>query len=85
MDNQDRVNRGISAARLLDDPLLLEAFSTREDMYINDWKSSKVDETVKRDTAYMSLRALDDLKSALQSIVDTGKIAGRHLERDQKL
>lgn len=81
MDNTQKINRGINARLILDDPLVQEAFASLETMYIDDWKTSTVDDEVKRDRAYMSLRALNDLKSALQSFVDTGKIAGKQVER----
>ena len=85
MDKQKIISNGISAQRLLDDPIITGAFEQLERMYINDWKSSKVDDVVKRDMAYTSMRVLQDFKSALQSIVDSGKIAGKQLERDQRL
>lgn len=85
MDKQKTVSNGISAQRLLDDPIITSAFEHLEQMYINDWKSSKVDDVVKRDMAYTSMRVLQDFKSALQSIVDSGKIAGKQLERDQRM
>lgn len=81
MDNTQKINRGINARLILDDPLVQEAFANLETMYIDDWKTSTVDDEVKRDRAYMSLRALNDFKSALQSFVDTGKIAGKQVER----
>ena len=81
MDNTQKINRGINARLILDDPLVQEAFASLETMYIDDWKTSTVDDEVKRDRAYMSLRALNDFKSALQSFVDTGKIAGKQVER----
>lgn len=81
MDNTQKINRGINARLILDDPLVQEAFANLETMYIEDWKTSTVDDEVKRDRAYMSLRALNDFKSALQSFVDTGKIAGKQVER----
>lgn len=81
MDNTQKINRGINARLILDDPLVQEAFANLETMYIEDWKTSTVDDEVKRERAYMSLRALNDFKSALQSFVDTGKIAGKQVER----
>lgn len=81
MDNTQKINKGINARRILEDPLVKEAFAELESMYITDWKNSTFDDEVKRSRAYMSMLVLEDLKSALQSFVDTGKIAGKQLER----
>jgi len=51
----------------------------------NDWKPSTVDDVVKRERAFASISVLQDFKAALQSYVDTGKLAGKHLERNSKL
>lgn len=85
MGNLEKVNKGINAAKLLDDQVMVDAFAMLEQVYINDWKTSKVDDMVKRESAYNMLRALFDLKTQLQSFVDTGKIAGKQLERLQQL
>ena len=85
MDKQDKLNKGKNAARVLDDPTIKSAIADLHDMYINDWKTSKVDDVVKRERAYAQLCVLNDFIAALQSYVDTGKIAGKQLERDQRL
>jgi hypothetical protein len=85
MDDIDKINQGQHAQRLLDDSVLAAAFADLEALYINDWKSTKVDDTVKREQAFMQLQALEGLKSQLQSYVYTGKIASRQLERVQKM
>jgi hypothetical protein len=85
MDNRERLNKGINAQRLLDDPLIHEALRAMEDMYINDWKTSTVDDVVKRERAYACVSVLSDFKAALNSFVNTGKIAEKQIERDSKL
>ena len=85
MDSQDKFNRGKTAQRLMDDPIIQSALADLEGMYINDWKTSTVDDVVKRERAFASMSVLHDFKAALQSYVDTGKLAGKHLERNSKL
>jgi len=85
MDSQDKFNRGKTAQRLMDDPIIQSALADLEGMYINDWKTSTVDDVVKRERAFASISVLQDFKAALQSYVDTGKLAGKHLERNSKL
>jgi hypothetical protein len=85
MDNVERLARGQNAQRLMDDPIIQSALHDMEAMYINDWKTSTVDDVVKRERAFASISVLQDFKAALQSYVDTGKLAGKHLERNSKL
>jgi len=85
MDNVDRLVRGQNAQRLMDDPIIQSALHDMEAMYINDWKTSTVDDVVKRERAFASISVLQDFKAALQSYVDTGKLAGKQLERNSKL
>lgn len=85
MDKREQINRAVNAQRLLDDPLLQEALLVMESMYINDWKTSTVDDVVKRERAYACMSVLHDFKAALDSFVNTGKIAEKQIERDSKL
>jgi hypothetical protein len=85
MDNREKVNKGINAQQILNDPLIQEALRQLEGMYINDWKTSTVDDVVKRERAYACMSVLNDFIGALGSIVNTGKIAEKQIERDSKL
>jgi|TARA_R110000782_G_scaffold41853_1_gene95587 hypothetical protein len=85
MDNRDKLNKGKNASRVLDDPVVQDALNYLEDMYTTDWKTSTVDDVVKRERAFASISVLQDFKAALRSYVDSGKIAGRQLERDSKM
>ena len=85
MDNREKVNKGINAQQILNDPLIQEALRQLESMYINDWKTSTVDDVVKRERAYACMSVLNDFIGALGSIVNTGKIAEKQIERDSKL
>jgi hypothetical protein len=85
MDNREKVNKGINAQHILNDPLIQEALRQLEGMYINDWKTSTVDDVVKRERAYACMSVLNDFIGALGSVVNTGKIAEKQIERDSKL
>jgi len=84
MENKRKaVDRGRKAAALLTlDSVVMEAFQELEERYTTQWKSSKVDESDKREKAYMALVALDDLKTQLQTYADRGKYAERQLQKD---
>jgi hypothetical protein len=85
MDKRKIIARGASASRIMGEEVVQDAIRDLELMYISDWKTSKVDDVVKRERAYANMTVLNDFVAALQSYVDSGKIAGKQLERDSKL
>ena len=76
-----KVDRGIKAASILNDETLMAAFEELSQAYTNEWKTSKVDEVVKRERAYVSIQVLDDLRTRLQIFVDNAKIAQKQMQR----
>jgi len=76
-----KIDLGTRAEQLLGDDTLMTAFNELEMQYTNNWKTSKVDESAKREQVYMSLRVLDDLKTKLQVFIDDGKIAKKQLQK----
>ena len=78
---KQKIDLGNRAEHLLGDDTLMAAFNELEMQYTNNWKTSKVDESAKREQVYMSLRVLDDLKTKLQVFIDDGKIAKKQLQK----
>jgi len=76
-----KVDRGVKAASILNDETLMAAFEELSQAYTNEWKTSKVDEVVKRERAYVSIQVLDDLRTRLQIFVDNAKIAQKQMQR----
>lgn len=84
-DLRQKVQRGKRAAQILEDETMAAAFDELEQRYTSDWKTSKIDDVVKRDRAYANMCVLQDFKDQLQSFVDSAKIAGKQLERDKSI
>jgi hypothetical protein len=78
---KQKIDLGFRAEQLLGNDVLMAAFNELEMQYTSHWKTSKVDESAKREQVYMSLRVLDDLKTKLQVFVDDGKIAKKQLQK----
>ena len=78
---KQKIDLGNRAEQLLGDDTLMAAFNELEMQYTSNWKTSKVDESAKREQVYMSLRVLDDLKTKLQVFIDDGKIAKKQLQK----
>jgi hypothetical protein len=75
------IDRGIKAQRLLEDPLLREAFALAEQSILNLFRSAPDDATAIR--SKQLLTALTLVKRALEQAISDGKIAEHALE-DQK-
>ncbi|MBN3853820.1 hypothetical protein G3N59_10550 [Paraburkholderia sp. Ac-20340] len=65
---------------LLRDEAVRGAFAKLEEETIREWRDSEDYPKSIQSDAWHRLRALDDLKQKLQSIVTTGEIAAKSLE-----
>ena len=74
---EKRISKGNAAEKLLNDPIISEAFEKLETKYNSAWVSSGLEDSQKRETLYLSIRALGELKLELESMINTGKIAQR--------
>jgi len=72
---EERISKGNSAKTLIEDPILQEVFEKLETSYNNAWISSGLDDVQKRETLYLSIRALSQFKLELESMIMGGKLA----------
>jgi hypothetical protein len=77
MTNQERIDRGHHAKRLLGDELLAEAFDTIEMDIFNEWRDSNLNDYDQRTDLFLTLKCLERLKAQLRAILDDGTIASR--------
>jgi hypothetical protein len=82
--NEDQVNKGRKAKQLLEDEILNIAIAKLENDQLWVFRSSKPEESVKRETAWCMLQAIDGLRQELIKIMDNGKIAQNAISRSQK-
>jgi len=82
--NEDQVNRGRKAKQLLEDETLNIAIDKLENDQLWEFRSSKPEESVKRETAWCMLQAIDGLRRELIKIMDNGKIAQNAIGKSQK-
>ena len=64
--------RELRAKRLLDDPLLNEAFTTLREDLLNRWNVSGSTEVEARESIWLAMRLLDRVHSHITSIVESG-------------
>lgn len=75
----NEILKGAHARKLLDDPVLVEAFDQLEEDYVSEWKSST--DADKREQAWHSVKALQDIRTRLRVISDRGQVAAVIAER----
>lgn len=85
MTNEDPIRKGRKAQQILEDETLNSAIAKLEGDQLWLFRSSKPEETAKRETAWCMLQAIDGLRQELIKIMDNGKIAQKAAERTQKL
>ena len=84
MTNEDQVSKGRKAKQILEDETLNTAIAKLESDQLWVFRSSKPEESVKRETAWCMLQAIDGLRQELIKIMDNGKIAQNAIDRSQK-
>ncbi len=84
MTNEDQVNKGRKAKQLLEDETLNNAIAKLEGDQLWAFRSSKPEESVKRETAWCMLQAIDGLRQELIKVMDNGKIAQNAIGKSQK-
>ncbi len=85
MTNEDQIRKGRKAQQILEDETLNTAIAKLENDQLWLFRSSKPEETAKRETAWCMLQAIDGLRQELIKMMDNGKIAQKSVERTQKL
>ena len=84
MTNEDQVNKGRKAKQLLEDETLNAAITKLENDQLWAFKSSKPEESARRETAWCMLQAIDGLRQELVKVMDNGKIAQNAISKSQK-
>jgi hypothetical protein len=82
--NEDQVNKGRKAKQLLEDETLNNAIAKLEGDQLWAFRSSKPEESARRETAWCMLQAIDGLRQELIKIMDNGKIAQNAISKSQK-
>ena len=84
MTNEDQVNKGRKAKQLLEDETLNNAIAKLEGDQLWAFRSSKPEESARRETAWCMLQAIDGLRQELIKVMDNGKIAQNAISKSQK-
>jgi|TARA_R100001530_G_C4259899_1_gene140189 CRISPR/Cas system-associated exonuclease Cas4 (RecB family) len=81
MTKDEEIARGNTAKRILKEELLHEIFEEHQKRYIMEWTNTPVRDTEGREKLWYLLTALNEVKTALMSYAETGKMAEIELHR----
>lgn len=84
MTDEELVRKGRKAQQLMEDETLSAALTKLENDQVWLFKSTRAEETAKREQCWSMLRAIENLKTELTKVIDNGKVAQRAIERVQK-
>lgn len=85
MDIDVNLARGARAKEILENEIYIETFDTVESELLTAWKNSPVRDVEGREKLFLMLGLLTKLKLALQSTMDTGKMAQVNLKHQQSM
>jgi hypothetical protein len=78
--SDDAEVRAAHARRLMDDPLLMEAFANVRTAAIKTWEGTSVADTQSREVAWLTVKVVGRLEAEFQDIINNGLIAARRLQ-----
>lgn len=81
---REQIDRGAGAQKLLDSPILKDAFDSIEKEISEGWQNSQADEKEQRENAYFMHRAVKSLRDKLKGYVSQGGYAQKQLEKDNE-
>ena len=84
MTDDELVRKGRKAQQLLEDETLAAALAKLENDQVWVFKSTRAEETAKREQCWSMLKAIENLRLELTKVIDNGKVAQRAIERIQK-
>lgn len=79
-DLRQQISRANEAERLLDQPLVKEAFRVIRQNLHEKWESTKVEHNTEREILYMQIKCLSEVEKYFNQVVRTGRIALNKLE-----
>ena len=76
--------KGKKAEQLADDEVFSSALEKLQNVQIWILKSTRPEDTLKREQAWMMVQAIESFRTEIKKLIDNGKVAQRAIERAQK-
>ena len=84
MSNEETVRKGKKAEELIQNEAFSLALNKMESDAVWFWKDTKPEDTVKRESAWHMVQAVEQFRFQISKMMDNGKVAQRQIERAQK-
>lgn len=72
--------RAAAAERLINDPVLQEAFKNVRDAAVETWIGTGVAQTEQREFAWLTVKVIGRIEAELQTIINDGKLAAKRVQ-----
>jgi len=82
LEEQDR---GAKAEALLKNSVLSDSFKSLDELYLEAWKSTSIEQEAQREKIFQMYQALQTFRGHLEEMVTTGKLASSQIEQSIKL
>ena len=83
MDNEQAINRGKHAERIVKDEIYVESWEKVRQAIFTAWEKAPVRDTEGRERLFLMLKALNDAKGALEQVMRDGQVA-QHLVEEKR-
>lgn len=84
IDHEKQIQRGEEASRILNSQVFADAFENVRLAYVRTWEGLPTADVENAQDVHRRLKALADVRKALETHVQTGKLAQKALTRLQK-
>lgn len=84
MTNQELLDRGIKAEKLLADPLVNEAFETVAKAIHDQWEACPLRDAAGQHELKLMLKLLGEVKAVFELAVADGKVAAADIQRERE-
>ena len=81
METEKEIQRGQQAKRILEDPIFVEALQKVSQELDQEWINSPIRDTEGREKIYMMKKMLNVLHVQLKSVMETGKLATKQVDK----
>jgi hypothetical protein len=81
MELEKEQQRGQQAKRILEDPIFVEAIQKVSQELDQEWINSPIRDTEGREKIYMMKKMLGILHVQIKSVMDTGKLASKQVDK----
>ena len=81
METEKEIQRGQQAKQILEDPIYVEAIQKVSQELDQEWINSPIRDTEGRERIYMMKKMLNVLLVQIKSVLETGKLASKQINK----